>query len=345
MKAYNEMVDNLIALTNDTLKNKVALFNENASKFTDQAIREGFLEMFGVAEINKNNWYQICRNYENEILTYSENVLKINLPGAWENSSFYDQFVDIKRGDLGEDNEFITESNGTLVAATFSGNHWDVPRHKIQGTRSFSVPTSWIVIRVYNELESFLLGNDTLVEMINKIQKALQNNIDSRIFSAFNGVGTYLPASFKEAGSYDIDTMNKLIEKVQTYAQKEVVLAGTRTGLAHIMKGMNTAWIANSQKEEFATTGMVIENIGLPAKAIMIPQTFVRGTYDFKVNNNTIHVLPSDSKIIKMFYEGNVRSRFLTPQDTHDQTYDNQTQVKVGIGIVCDNITGRYDIV
>ena len=345
MKDYNEMIDNLVALTNDSLKNKVALFNENASKFTDQAIREGFLEMFGVAEINKNNWYQICRNYENEILTYAENVLKVNLPGAWENSRFYDQFVEIKRGDLGEENEFTVEADGTLVAATFSGNHWDVPRHKIQGTRSFSVPTSWIVIRVYNELESFLLGNDTLVDMIKKIQKALQDNIDSRIFSAFNGVGTYLPASFKETGSYDVDTMNKLIEKVQTYAQKEVVIAGTRTGLAHITNGMNTAWIANSQKEELATTGMVIENIGLPAKAIMIPQTFVRGTYDFKVSNNTIHVLPADSKIIKMYYEGNVRSRFLTSQDTHDQTYDNQTQVKVGIGIVCDNITGRYDIV
>ena len=33
MKDYNEMIDNLVALTNDSLKNKVALFNENASKF------------------------------------------------------------------------------------------------------------------------------------------------------------------------------------------------------------------------------------------------------------------------------------------------------------------------
>lgn len=177
------------------------------------------------------------------------------------------------------------------------------------------------------------------------MQKALQNEIDSRIFAAFNGVGTYLPAKFKETGTYDKDTMNTLIERVQTYSQKEVVLAGTRTALANIVDGMNTAWISNSQKEELATTGMVIENIGLPARAIVIPQTFIRGTYDFKVNNKVIHILPENSKIIKMFYEGDVRARDLTSQDTDDMTYSSQVQVKVGVGVVCDNITGRYEIV
>ena len=90
---------------------------------------------------------------------------------------------------------------------------------------------------------------------------------------------------------------------------------------------------------------MVIENIGLPARAIVIPQTFIRGTYDFKVNNKVIHILPENSKIIKMFYEGDVRARDLTSQDTDDMTYSSQVQVKVGVGVVCDNITGRYEIV
>ena len=334
-------LNELVTLMNDGLKNKVALFNENASKFTDQAVREAFFELIGS---DKLTW-QTFRNYHNEIFTVIENVLRVNLPDAWENSKFYDKFVEIKRGDLGDKNAFVVEDNSVLVASTFSGNHWDTNRQKIQGKREFSVPTSWVYIRVYNDLERFLTNNITLVEMVAKMQKGLQDGIDSRVFAAFNGVGTYLPAKFKESGTYDRDTMNTLIERVQTYSQKDVVLAGTRTALGHITEGMNTAWIANSQKEELATTGMVVENIGLPAKAIVIPQTFIRGTYDFKVNNNVIHILPEGSKLIKMFYEGDVRARDLGAQDTHDQTLDNQVQVKCGVGIVCDSITGRYEIV
>jgi len=139
--------------------------------------------------------------------------------------------------------------------------------------------------------------------------------------------------------------MNDLIQRVQIASQKEVVLAGTRTALANISEGINTAWIADSQKEELATTGVVVENIGLPAKAVMITQTFLRGTYDFKVDNNVIHVLPANSKLVKLFYEGDVRARDLSEQDTHDQTVDSQVQVKLGTGVVCDNLTGRYEIV
>ena len=194
----------IITLMNDSLSNKVALFNENASKFTDQAVREAFYELLGD---NKLTW-QNFRNYHNEIFTIIENVLRVNLPGAWENSRFYDQFVEIKRGDLAQLNEFVVEDNSTIVASSFAGNHWTTDRKKVQGKRSFSVPTGWIYVHIYNDLERFLTENDSLAGMVGKMQKALQNEIDSRIFAAFNGVGTYLPAKFKETGTYDKDTMN-----------------------------------------------------------------------------------------------------------------------------------------
>lgn len=331
----------LINLINDSLKNKVALFNENAAKYTDQAIREGFFAILGE---DKLTWQNFCNN-ERAIFTILENTLSPSLPTAWEESDFYNQFVDLKRGDLGDKNEFVVEDNSTIVASTFSGNHWDTDRQKIQGKRSFSVPTGWIYVRIYNDLERFLTGNDSLLDMFEKLRKAFQNEIDSRVYASFNAIGNYLPAKFKETGTYDEDTMNNLIELVQTYSQKDVIIAGTRTALSYIIKGMDSAWIANSQKEELATTGRVLENLGLPAKAIVIPQTFIRGTTDFKVNNKLIHILPENSKIIKLYYEGEVRLKNLGEQNTHDQTIDVQAQVKCGVGIVCDNITGRYELV
>lgn len=334
-------LNDLTTLMNDSLTNKVALFNAEASKYTDQAIREAFFEILGE---DKLTW-QGFRNHKNEIFTVIENVLVTNLPLAWENSRFYDQFVEVKNGALGDKTEFIVEDNSILVVSNFSGNHWDTDRQKLQGKKSFSVSTGWVYIHIYNDLERFLKGTITLPEMLAKLQKSFQNEIDSRIYAAFNGVGTYLPSAFQEKGTYDRGLMNDLIQRVQIASQKEVIIAGTRTALAHIAEGIDTSWIANSQKEELATTGMVVENIGLPASAIVIPQAFLRGTYDFKVDNNVIHVLPADSKLIKLFYEGDVRARDLDAQDTHDQVISSQVQTKLGVGVICNNLTGRYEIV
>ena len=46
------MVSELITLMNDSLSNKVALFNEGASKYTDQAVREAFFEILGEDNLN-----------------------------------------------------------------------------------------------------------------------------------------------------------------------------------------------------------------------------------------------------------------------------------------------------
>ena len=331
----------LTNLMNDALSKRVGLFADGAEKYTDQAVREAFFEILGDDKLTWQNF----RNHKNEIYTVMENVLTTNLPLAWENSSFYDQFVDIKNGALGDANEFVVEDNSILVASRFSGNHWDTDRQKLQGKKGFSVSTEWIYIRVYDELERFLKGNITLPEMMAKLQKGFTNDIDTRVYTSFNGIGTYLPAKFQESGSYDRDTMAELIQRVQIASQKNVVLAGTKSALAHIVDGMDASRMSNAQKEELATKGAILDMTGLGVQAIEIPQTFIRGTYDFKVDNKSIFVLPDNEKFIKLYFEGDTRARDLGSQDTMDQTIDSQIQTKLGVGIVVSNLIGKYTIV
>ena len=242
-------------------------------------------------------------------------------------------------------NEFIVEDNSVLVASRFAGNHWDTDRKKLHGKRSFSVDTEWFYVHVYDDLERFLKGIITLPEMVAKMQKAMQNSIDDRIFTAFNGAGTYLPAAFQVSGTYDRIKMTELIQKVQYASQKNVVLAGTKTALSAIADGINSDWISASQKEELATTGSVLKNTGLGVVGIEIPQTFVRGTYDFKVDNKSIYVLPDNEKFIKVYFEGDTRARELGSTDKHDQNIDTQIQTKVGVGCVFSNVFGKYTTV
>jgi hypothetical protein len=331
----------LAALINDSFSNKVALFNENAAKYTDQAVREAFYEILGDDKLTWRNW----RAHKTECFEVMETVLNVNLPLAWNNSSFYEQFVETRNGALGDTNEFVVDNDDILFASRFAGNYWSVNRQKLQGKSAFGLQTEWITIRVYDELERFLKGNVTLAEMITKLQKGFQNEIDSRIFTSFNGIGTYLPAKFQESGSYDKDTMSDLIQRVQVASQKNVILAGTRSALSHIVDGMDAHRMSESQKEELATKGTLLDLTGLGVTAVEIPQTFVRGTYDFKADNKSIFILPDNAKFIKLYFEGDTRARELTEKDNNDMTIDTTVQTKLGVGIVVPTLVGKYTIV
>ena len=277
------MTNELAALMNDSLTNKVALFNENASKYTDQAVRDAFFEILGEEKLTWKGW----RRHKIECFEIMENVLDVNIPLSWVDSPFYKQFVETKSTADGDTNEFVVEDASVLFTSKLAGNYWSIDRQKVQGNRSFSVQVETIGIRVYDELERFLKGTITLAKMVANLQKAFQDEIDSRIYTSFNGIGTYLPAKFQETGSYDKDTLADLIQRVQVASRRNVILAGTRSALAHIVDGINANIMSEKQKEEIATTGMLLDYTGLGVHAMQIPQSFARFSYDFKVDNNS----------------------------------------------------------
>ncbi len=335
------MTNELAALMNDSLTNKVALFNENASKYTDQAVRDAFFEILGEEKLTWKGW----RRHKIECFEIMENVLDVNIPLSWVDSPFYKQFVETKSTADGDTNEFVVEDASVLFTSKLAGNYWSIDRQKVQGNRSFSVQVETIGIRVYDELERFLKGTITLAKMVANLQKAFQDEIDSRIYTSFNGIGTYLPAKFQETGSYDKDTLADLIQRVQVASRRNVILAGTRSALAHIVDGINANIMSEKQKEEIATTGMLLDYTGLGVHAMQIPQSFARFSYDFKVDNNSIFVLPDGVKPVKLFFEGDTRTKENNEKDNDDMTIDATVMMKTGVGIICPTLVGKYTIV
>lgn len=335
------ITNELAALMNDSLTNKVALFNENASKYTDQAVRDAFFEILGEEKLTWKGW----RRHKIECFEIMENVLDVNIPLSWVDSPFYKQFVETKSTADGDTNEFVVEDASVLFTSKLAGNYWSIDRQKVQGNRSFSVQVETIGIRVYDELERFLKGTITLAKMVANLQKTFQDEIDSRIYTSFNGIGTYLPAKFQETGSYDKDTLADLIQRVQVASRRNVILAGTRSALAHIVDGINANIMSEKQKEEIATTGMLLDYTGLGVHAMQIPQSFARFSYDFKVDNNSIFVLPDGVKPVKLFFEGDTRTKENTEKDNDDMTIDATVMMKTGVGIICPTLVGKYTIV
>ena len=71
----------------------------------------------------------------------------------------------------------------------------------------------------------------------------------------------------------------------------------------------------------------------------------VRGSYDFKIDNNSIFVLPDNEKMIKLFFEGQARTRDLDAQQTSDMTFDSIVEQKVGTAFICSELCGKYTVV
>lgn len=333
----------LVQLGVDARRSRVANFSADCAKYIDEAARAEFNALLDYSEgDNATVRYRKFKNNAEKAFAVIEDTLNITLPDSWEMSEFYRELVDHKNGLFGDKNEFIVEDNSTLIVSRFSGNHWDIDRQKLPAGKTFSVTTEWLAVMVYDELERFLKGVTTLVQMYDAIQRSIQRDIDDRIYSAFNGAGTYLPTQFQETGTFDGDKLIQLADRVSTEAQRSVRIAGSKSALAKIYKGTNTAFLSNDMKNDINTTGYLRLWQGL--RAIEIPQSFKRGTYDFRNPDDMIYVLPENYKPIKLYFEGNTRSDYRNEHQNHDQTISYQLQTKLGVGVVFDSVFGTYKI-
>ena len=289
-------------LIRDASANRVAMFSDvNSAKHADDAIRKFHEEILG-GELNWQSW----RFHKNEIFTVWENVLKPELPEAWKTSPFYKRVCEVKNGLLGDKNSFAVRDKSYLAAAKFSGGTWDVEYQKIGRAKNIAIETEWSFVGCYEELDRFLKGYTTIVEMLNEVREGFAIDMDNRIATVFNGMGAFLPSKFVEQGTYDKDTLVDLIRRVRTANRKNVIVAGSQ-------------------------------------RAIVIPDSFVPFTYDFAGTDDTLYVLP-DEQIIKIFYEGDLRAKEAHEQDEHDQTIRIQFQHNVGVEVVTSDLFAKYTI-
>ena len=93
--------------------------------------------------------------------------------------------------------------------------------------------------------------------MFAKMQEGIQKDIDSRVYSAFAGAGTYLPTKFVENGTFVKDTMISLVDIVQTATGKTARIVGTKQSLVKLAGAIYNAWMSKEMKKEKHTTGRI----------------------------------------------------------------------------------------
>lgn len=235
---------------------------QNANEKIVSIFREiiGCDEKSTKAEIRKG-----IRRNQKVLFEVVEDVVEDLLVSGWQDSTFMDEFCDIRNIALGDRNDFITEDNSILTVSKVSGNHWDIDRQRLGVGEHFSIATSWYGIGVYSEMERLITGAEDFARFITKIYEAIDRYVTETIYQAMMSAAEQLPGGAGGAGQWvktgalndtTRATLIQLVEDVQMASgAAEVVIMGTKSALAKVTGLQNVDWISNDMKQERHTTG------------------------------------------------------------------------------------------
>lgn len=284
--------------------------------------------------------YQAYRRNNVVLFEIIEEIVNTTIGESVLDSPFINEFVEVKNRALGDKTEFYSEG-GLLTVASFAGNHWDTNRQRLDIGESFSLPTEWIFIHVYEELERFLLGIDSMEKITDKIYKSINKYIQDRLYAQFHLVESVVPTDFVRHGNTE-EQVGELCDLVQAAGgYSNLTIAGTKAALRKFAGILPDKYFADSQREAKASTGSIGEWEG--NKLMVIPQTLKSGTFERALDDNMVFVMGGDVKPIKLEFIGDTRSDMdTTGKKYNDMTVDIQVQTKMGMGMMLPPYFGIF---
>jgi hypothetical protein len=303
------------------------------------------LENYLREKINKDilqgkTLYQAFRRNNLVIFEIMEEITNITIGENVLNSPFIDAFVEVKNRALGDKTAFYSEG-GLLSVASFAGNHWDTNRQSIDVGAEVTLPSEWIYIHVYEDLERFLLGITGLEKIMDKIYKSTNKYIQDRLYAQFQNVANSVPSEFSKSGNSE-EALGGLVDLVQAAGgYGSITLAGTKGALRKVAAAVPDKMFADSQKEAKATSGSIGSWEG--NSLMVIPQTLKSGTFTLALDDSKVFVMGGDVKPIKLEYIGDTRSDVdTTGKKNNDQSVDVQIQTKLGMGLLLPPYFGVF---
>ena len=333
--AFNQL---MLDVANNNLEDDITIKEANAKITTMFKKIIGCDEHSTKAEIRK-----AIRKNQQVLFDLIEEVVPNLLQSGWQDNPFFNEFVEVRNIDIGDQNVFYTEDETILTVSKVSGNHWDLDRQRLGKGTTFSVTTSWYGIAVYSEYERLLTGLEDFATFVTKLYEAVDRYVNESIYEAFVSASEQLPGGAGGAGQWvktgDLSAMTKdtfmtLIEDVQMATGMDVVILGTKAALTKLEGMQNIDWVSSEMKNERYTTGKMgfFEGIRL----VEIKQGFkLNDTTQRLVDDKQLFIMPvGDNKFIKVVNEGNPEMRQVNDNTVNqDMTYDFRYMFKMGVGV------------
>lgn len=295
----NETMKEIIKLGVDQV-NKIPVTNFS-QKDRNEAIRGKFHDLMGsngtfdVMAYNKNKYeiFEIIKETISQTIADGEGVM----------SNFYNQFVEESYVELGNAKEYEIENDAYLTVAKVTGNNWDLDRQRMDKGATVTVKTSAYAIKVFEYFKRFMTGRSSFEELVAKVDVSIKKFKDDLVAETFKSAIDGLPTNFSYSGSYNADEIEKVLAHVSASNQgSDVTLVGTK-GALNKLQGITVANLSDAQKAEYGSQGFLRQWNGYSCAEL--PVLFKKNSItEFVFNNDTIYVLPSQCKPVKLVVEG-----------------------------------------
>ena len=325
------------------------------AKEANEKIVAKFKQIIGVDEKStKAEIRKAIRRNQQVLFDLIEEVVPNLLQTGWQDNPFFNEFVETRNIDIGDQNVFYTEDETLLTVSKVSGNHWDIDRQRLGKGASYSVETSWYGIAVYSEYERLLTGAEDFATFVTKLYEAVDRYVNESIYQAMLSASAQLPGGATGSGQWvktgaltaaEKQVFMQLIEDVQMATGMEVVIMGTKTALSRLEGMQDIQWVSEDMKVQRNTTGRIGYFEGI--RLVEIKQGFrLNDTTQYLVDDKQLFLMPvGDNRFIKVVNEGQPEMRQVNDNTTNqDMTYDYRYMFKMGVGVQIGLLFGVYNI-
>ena len=314
----------------------------------DKSVREDAIrsEIFKVLELesfDKKTFRKAFRQHKPEMFSIIEELAdQVMIDGEYQRNTFFNQFVEIKNNALGDTNEFYVEGKNQLEVSEFSGSHWDLKRRRVDVGQKFGLEMRDYGIKVYEEIERIMSGRADFAKLVAFVIDAVERKLADIAQLAFAGAIANLPAEFVASGTYNESDILEVLQHVQASNESKPIIIGTSVGLAKL-QDKSSIKVSDEMANEKNNFGYLSTWQGYAC--VEIAQGHKVGTFDFTMDNNKLYALVGDSKLVKIYLEGETEVKEISDGTTNsDRTVEYTLQFKAGSSVAYSNMIGAIEL-
>lgn len=332
---------------NSVVKLAVDAYRGNVEKYSVsesmETLRQAMIEANGGSA--KLDYKKIRDGKCGELFTLIEEILSRTVVEGLQGDEYFNALVDFRNVALGDKNIFEVEDSDLFVISDAADGTQGIRRQRLGGVSETSIPTSFKVVKIYEELNRVLSGQVDFNKFIQKVSESFRQKLLNDIYTLwtsatatdFGGV-KYFPA----AGAYDEDALIELINHVEAAAGgKTATIIGTKKALRNLAPSIQ----GTDSESDLYNMGYYGKFYGTPVVAT--PQRHKINSTEFVMNDNIITIIAGDDKPIKCVYEGQSTVLLGDPTSNKDFTQEYFYGEKYGMGIVLAGGNagiGRYEV-
>lgn len=321
---------------------KAVISNKPDGKFSISEMEDAFRKEVAALVCNEEgqiDYYKWTDN-KNELFSIMSKVLAEVEPKKL--MKVFEQFAEVQRVPQGQKARFTVKRGIRNVKRFITRVALAGVYERVRLDRDYlDVETYAHGGAIYQTMEGFLSGSESLTELLSIFMTELENAIYDDIMTALEGLTADLPAANKAASAttFNATTFNGILAVVSAYGNPVIMTtrAFAQTNLLPI-----DGWVSDVAREEMRQQGYLGKYLGSPV--IILEQSFEDATNSTPIlDENIAYIIPAGSmeKPIKVSIEGEILIRNV---EREDWSTEMQIYRKLGVAVLNANHIGIYQI-